>query len=164
MVRNTKTSRRAQLPTPREIRSARRNQQRRRSPPRPRPRPRPLRQQPPPPPVEPVVEEEEEEVEEEEEEIQPRRNTYCGTNRLHPNAANRGTRYECLKKGIWVGCNRIPVDNTLVDMPYARFDDERVYCGNGNQLPAGYTRLGASSDCFQIGVGVGKKRRARGLC
>ena len=164
MARNTTNSRRrAALPTPRDLRSARRSQrrQRRRSPPRPR------RRRQPPRPVEPLIpiQIEEVRVEEEEEEVQqPRRMTYCGTNSLHPNAANRGTRYECLRKGIWVGCNRIPVDNTLVDMPYARFDDERVYCGNENNLPAGYTRMGASSDCFQIGVGLGKKRRARGLC
>lgn len=159
MVRNTNNSRRrATLPTPRDIRSARRSQrQRRRSPPRPRPRPR-RRRAPPAVAVEEVIEQEEAP------QGQPREITYCGTNSLHPNAANRGTRYQCLKKGIWVGCNRIPVDNTLVDMPYARFDNERIYCGNQNNLPAGYTRLGASSDCFQIGVGLGKKRRARGLC
>jgi hypothetical protein len=94
----------------------------------------------------------------------PRRNIYCGNNRRHPNAENLGTRYECLRKGIGAGCYVIPVDLELNDYEYEAIDGVRLYCGRNVILPAGYTRLGNSAECFQIGRGIGMKKRAGGRC
>ena len=54
--------------------------------------------------------------------------------------------------------------NEIIARP-PRAHTERLYCGNAEQLPAGYTRFGTNHECMKIGVGVGvrmpeEKRRA----
>jgi hypothetical protein len=116
---------------------------------------------PPPSPIQ-----QEREQEEEDPPIQQRRNNniYCGNNRRHPNSRNLGTRYECLQKGIGTGCYVIPIDLTLNDYDYESIDGVRIYCGGNANLPPNYTRFGNSAECFQIGRGIGMKKRAGGRC
>jgi|JI6StandDraft_1071083.scaffolds.fasta_scaffold1314729_1 hypothetical protein len=82
---------------------------------------------------------------------------YCGNNRLHKPLVNgqvvKGTRYQCLKKGIAIGKNMEPDD---MDVDYAPIYNPRIFCGNGNILPDKYKRLGQPYECLQMGIGVGK--------
>jgi hypothetical protein len=89
---------------------------------------------------------------------------YCGNNRLHPDLQNgnaiQGTRYRCLQKGFGVGYHVIPLDVNML-LPYEPIYDEKIYCGNSDDLPQDYDRFGNLPSCFQKGVGVGKKKRAQ---
>lgn len=80
---------------------------------------------------------------------------YCGNN-ANVNIP-RGTRYQCLKKGIGVGKN-LPLDKDY-GIPYAPIVNRGVYCGNDAVLPPNYLIFGAPSECLQIGVGIGKQMR-----
>ena len=87
---------------------------------------------------------------------------YCGNNAEHPDLVNGrkvlGTRYQCLRKGIQRG-NALPVDPNFL-LPYTPIVPNTKYCGNRNDIPAGYTRFGGLYECYLSGVGVGKRLRA----
>ena len=87
--------------------------------------------------------------------------TYCGNNALYPGLIRgthyMGTRYDCFRKGIGRG-RRLPYDVNY-EGPYAPIDLTRVFCGNGAVVPAGYTRLGSSTECIQKGIAIGKRMR-----
>ena len=87
---------------------------------------------------------------------------YCGNNRVNEGLLNGsktlGTRYTCLKRGIGIGLH-LPYDREY-NGNYEPLYDEKIYCGNQENLPAGYDRFGSLSQCQARGVGVGKKLRA----
>lgn len=86
---------------------------------------------------------------------------YCGNNRLHPSVVNGnaiiGTRNRCFKRGFGRGYHS-PVDPDY-DFNYEPIDDRRIFCGNGNELPEGYDRLGNLPHCLLKGYGVGRRKR-----
>ena len=88
---------------------------------------------------------------------------YCGNNSQDPSLIAgdviRGTRYKCLKKGIGVGKNQDVDPKYLGD--YAPIDTRKIWCGNSDDLPAGYDRIGNLPHCLQKGIGVGKKQKAQ---
>lgn len=88
---------------------------------------------------------------------------YCGNNAQDPSLIAgdviRGTRYKCLKKGIGVGKNQDVDPKYLGD--YAPIDTRKIWCGNSDDLPAGYDRIGNLPHCLQKGIGVGKKQKAQ---
>uniref|UniRef100_A0A6C0LVC1 Uncharacterized protein n=1 Tax=viral metagenome TaxID=1070528 RepID=A0A6C0LVC1_9ZZZZ len=85
---------------------------------------------------------------------------YCGNNALDPSLANGqnivGTRYGCMKKGIGRGMH-MPVDPNYGN--YQPINNQKVYCGNGNNVPGGYVSHGTLPQCLTKGVGVGKRIR-----
>lgn len=87
---------------------------------------------------------------------------YCGNNRLHPDvtsgAKTIGSRYSCLRLGFGRAMNE-PV-NFRYAGPYRSIDNRKFYCGNKNQLPAGYSDFGTLTQCLQKGYGAGKKKKA----
>lgn len=87
---------------------------------------------------------------------------YCGNNRLNPNVvaglAEIGTNYRCLRKGFGAGFHS-PVDMSFLD-DYEPIDERKIYCGDNDDLPQGYDRIGNLPACFQKGFGVGKRQRA----
>jgi len=87
---------------------------------------------------------------------------YCGNNRLDRSivsgSAMVGTRYKCLKKGFGAGFYS-PVDLKFLE-PYSPFEQRRIYCGDKNVLPRGYTDFGSISACFRKGYGSGKRKKA----
>jgi hypothetical protein len=87
---------------------------------------------------------------------------YCGNNALDSDIVNGtsqlGTRYSCMRKGIGTGLN-LPYDAKYAGK-YEPIDNRKIYCGNGDNLPEGYDRLGNLSQCLQKGVAIGKRQRA----
>ncbi len=90
---------------------------------------------------------------------------YCGPNNNIPeNYDTKGTRYQCLRKGIGVGlhlpANRRPPgvlpDGTIIPLDPNR---ERWYCGNQVPHPAGYVGYATPYECLRKGVGVGLWKR-----
>jgi hypothetical protein len=81
---------------------------------------------------------------------------YCGNNRLDQRVIDGklviGNRYQCLRQGINKGLSLPPYSGS-----YDPIFKEKVYCGKKNVLPAGYDRFGSNSQCFQKGIGVGKR-------
>jgi hypothetical protein len=90
--------------------------------------------------------------------------TYCGNNLnysgLLAGTHVLGTNYQCMRKGIGVG-SHLPYDSAYAGA-YAPVDPRRFYCGNAAVPPAagGYLAVGSPSKCLQVGVGVGKVKRA----
>jgi hypothetical protein len=90
---------------------------------------------------------------------------YCGSNRLNPQlvgnggAKTIGSRNQCLRKGIGQGLN-MPVDLSY-NNPYQPIDPRRFYCGNNAVLPVGYSANGTLQQCFNTGVGVGRRQLAQ---
>lgn len=86
---------------------------------------------------------------------------YCGNNELDPRLVNGeitlGTRYKCLKKGIGRGMH-LPYDPSY-QQPYKPIDTTRIYCGDKDQLPPSYDRMGNLVHCLQRGIGIGKRIR-----
>ncbi|GHV58475.1 hypothetical protein AGMMS49579_26060 [Spirochaetia bacterium] len=86
--------------------------------------------------------------------------TYCGNNKLDSRVVNGSLkipneydgRYICFKKGIGKGKTLSPYIND----DYEPIFKEKVWCGKGD-LPEGYDRKGTFAQCYQKGVGVGKK-------
>ena len=87
---------------------------------------------------------------------------YCGNNRLHRDLLNNtkilGTRYKCLQIGIGKGTN-LPFDPDYLDA-YEPIDNTVIYCGNGDNLPQNYDKIGSISECLRKGIGIGKRQRA----
>ena len=85
---------------------------------------------------------------------------YCGNNALDPSLVNGqniiGTRYPCMQKGIGRGIH-MPVDPNYGN--YQPINNQKVYCGNANNLPGGYVSYGTLPQCLTRGVGIGKKIR-----
>nr|UOX61087.1 MAG: hypothetical protein DiTV3a_F13ORF2 [Diabrotica toursvirus 3a] len=75
---------------------------------------------------------------------------YCGDNFLHE---NKGTNYQCLRRGIGIGNNQ---DNLEVYLSDPEQIIEKVYCGTAEVLPRSYSRFGRRSECMRKGVGVGR--------
>ena len=86
---------------------------------------------------------------------------YCGNNRNHPSIKKQkiGNRYSCLKKGIGVG-KSLPYDKLYLIL-YKPIDKRKIYCGLSNKLPKQYDLFGSNQMCFQIGVGVGRRIKAK---
>jgi hypothetical protein len=90
---------------------------------------------------------------------------YCGSNSLNPQlvgnggAKTIGSRNQCLRKGIGQGLN-MPVDLSY-NNPYQPIDPRRFYCGNNAVLPVGYSANGTLQQCFNTGVGVGRRQLAQ---
>lgn len=105
-------------------------------------------------------EREEKEEKEEKEEMHEynynkKQQTYCGNNKNKLKGKRRGTRYECLRKGIGAGMHS-SLEN--FDPNYKPIHKKsNIYCGNNNVLPQGYDRMGLPSDCLRKGFGVGQK-------
>lgn len=87
---------------------------------------------------------------------------YCGNNASAPELLNGsaviGTRSRCLRKGFGAGYYS-PVSDEYLGA-YVPIDDRRFYCGDSEQLPAGYDDFATLSQCLQKGFGVGKMTRA----
>ena len=92
-----------------------------------------------------------------------RKPIYCGNNGAHPHLRSGkkivGTRYQCLQKGLNNGKN-MPIDPTFL-LPYRPIIKDKKYCGTKNNLPPGYDRFGGLHECYQMGVGVGKRETAK---
>jgi hypothetical protein len=90
---------------------------------------------------------------------------YCGSNSLNPQlVANGGvktigSRHQCLRKGIGQGLH-MPLDLGY-NSPYQAIDPRRFYCGDSAILPAGYTANGTLQQCFNTGIGVGRRQLAQ---
>jgi hypothetical protein len=90
---------------------------------------------------------------------------YCGSNSLNPQlVANGGvktigSRHQCLRKGIGQGLH-MPLDLGY-NSPYQAIDPRRFYCGDSAVLPAGYTANGTLQQCFNTGIGVGRRQLAQ---
>lgn len=91
-----------------------------------------------------------------------RQRIYCGNNALHPDlisgVAIAGSKFRCMKKGYGAGYYG-PIDLTVLN-DYRPIDDRKIYCGNKDNIPAGYDRHGNAPSCFQKGFYVGKRARA----
>jgi hypothetical protein len=89
--------------------------------------------------------------------------TYCGNNRANLDLVSGksvlGTRYKCMRKGIGMGLY-LPYDAQFGNH-YEPIDNTKVYCGNSDDLPIGYDRMGNLPNCLQKGVGVGKLQKAK---
>lgn len=83
-----------------------------------------------------------------------KKSIYCGNNKLHDKKVKRGTRYECLQKGIGVGLHS---DISNWDDKYEPIDTRKIYCGNESGTPNGYAYTGNAPMCLQKGIGIGKK-------
>lgn len=85
---------------------------------------------------------------------------YCGNNKKSPKLTTmrRGTKYECLKKGVGTGL-RMPLDEDFLG-EFAPIDKRKMYCGNKTKLPRGYSIMGSGPKCLAKGVGIGKRIRA----
>jgi len=88
---------------------------------------------------------------------------YCGNNRQSSKVRSGeqviGTRYGCLKKGIGVGMH-LPYDPEYAQR-FVPIDGRKIYCGELDQLPAGYDLFGSNSMCYFKGVGTGKAIKAK---
>lgn len=88
---------------------------------------------------------------------------YCGNNARNPSLLAgdvvRGTRYKCLRKGIGIGRNQDIDPDYLGE--YIPIDRRKIWCGNSDDFPDGYDRIGNLSQCLQKGIGVGKKQKAQ---
>ena len=87
---------------------------------------------------------------------------YCGNNKLNDTGKPMGTRYTCFKRGVGVGLH-LACDPSMTK-PFEPIFQDKIYCGNSKNLPAGYDRMGTLVNCAQKGVGVGKKIRAEKEC
>jgi len=87
---------------------------------------------------------------------------YCGNNAKHPSLlkgkAVIGTRYGCMLKGKQIGLSQ-PVDKSF-RKEYEPIDDRKVYCGEKDRLPDGYSHFGKLYECMLKGIGWGKREKA----
>lgn len=83
---------------------------------------------------------------------------YCGTQVQLPDGYDsRGTRYQCLRKGIGIGLHLV---NQAPPMRPAQ-PQPRLYCGNAPEAPNGYDGLATPYICLRKGVGVGLWKQQR---
>ncbi len=91
---------------------------------------------------------------------------YCGTKDPIPEGyTEKGTRYQCLRKGIGVGLH-LPAERiaALVERPPSSKDvakKPKTYCGNSEVLPPEYASFATPYACLRKGVGVGMWKRKR---
>lgn len=88
--------------------------------------------------------------------VEERPQVYCGTSLLLPDDYDVfGTRNKCLKKGVGIGMGAS--DSTRQEFLYKPYvpKPEKLYCGDAEVLPAGYTGFGDLSVCLKKGVGAG---------
>ena len=87
---------------------------------------------------------------------------YCGNNRrsrkLTSGRYTIGDRLSCLRKGVYIGQNQ-PYDEEYAG-DFEPITNRKLFCGHSNTLPEGYDDFGNNSECFRIGVGVGKRKKA----
>lgn len=82
---------------------------------------------------------------------------YCGDGNTLPSDYDiMGSRNACLKKGIGIGMS-MPDSyrDEYLERPPKPAPTERLYCGNSEELPAGYDGFDTRSNCLRRGVGVG---------
>jgi len=88
---------------------------------------------------------------------------YCGNNAEDPDLKQgrkkRGTRYECLQKGIGVGLS-LPFDDKY-SKKYVPIDRRKIWCGKSNKLPDDYDLMGSTGMCYTKGVGIGRSIKAK---
>ena len=77
----------------------------------------------------------------------------------------RGTRYECMRKGFGVGYYILETDADF-NMPYEPADDIRFCCADRRLTQAqlvglNYDRFGNLAECYRKGVGAGRRKKAR---
>lgn len=90
---------------------------------------------------------------------------YCGPKQNIPDEYDsRGTRYQCLRKGIGVGLH-LPKDRRPPGLAPDGTrtpqdpDREKKYCGNKNPHPSEYDDFATPYECLRKGVGVGLWQR-----
>jgi len=79
---------------------------------------------------------------------------YCGPDtQLPPGYTRFGTNFECMKKGYGI-CkyNRKLGSRYHLSQPLDP-NRPRFFCGNGDQAPPGYNRLGRREECLRKGYG-----------
>jgi hypothetical protein len=103
---------------------------------------------------------------------------YCGTADPIPEGyTDKGTRYQCLRKGIGVGLH-LPAERiaALVERPSSpsleknatkpsvakpSITKPKTYCGTSEVLPPEYASFATPYACLRKGVGVGMWKRKR---
>lgn len=96
----------------------------------------------------------------------PRRGSpiYCGNNARDPDLRSgrktKGTNNTCFKKGFGVGYYVLPFDNKYAGR-YVPIDARKIYCGDKPNLPEGYDLKGNLANCYRIGVGAGRAKKAK---
>jgi len=82
---------------------------------------------------------------------------YCGDEEFLPREYDFiGTRNKCLKKGVGVGMGMPDAKrNEFLARERPPDNGERIYCGDKEQLPEGYTSFGTKTRCMKKGVGIG---------
>lgn len=87
---------------------------------------------------------------------------YCGTQeQLPPEYTAKGTRYQCLRKGVGVGLH-LPRERIDALKEGGDKNKPKTYCGNSQVLPPDYVSFATPYACLRKGVGVGmwtQKRR-----
>ena len=81
---------------------------------------------------------------------------YCGADLILPEDYDIfGSRNKCLKKGVGIGMGES--DSKRQEFMYKPYIPKpgKIYCGDKDQLPAGYTSFGNLQECLKKGVGVG---------
>jgi len=93
---------------------------------------------------------------------------YCGDNADfdHEIYDVMGTRNKCLKKGVGIGMT-LPDSqrDEFMAKEYVPNPDVKLYCGDKEDLPAGYSGFATKTQCLRKGVGIGlimpqEKRRS----
>lgn len=91
------------------------------------------------------------------ENVAERPEIYCGDSTTLPSDYDEmGTRAVCLRKGIGLGMS-LPDSQraTYLAKPPKPAPEQRLYCGNAEELPEGYDGFDTLSNCMRRGVGVG---------
>lgn len=91
------------------------------------------------------------------ENIEERPQIYCGDSTTLPSDYDEmGTRAICLRKGIGLGMS-IPDGQraTYLAKPPKPAPEQKLYCGNAEEVPQGYDGFDTLSNCMRRGMGVG---------
>lgn len=90
------------------------------------------------------------------------RKIYCGNNKLYKGLLTGthrlGTRYECFRKGYGIGIHQdinVNESNVLRENNYEPIDERKMYCGNKERLPRGYSFMGNTILCLDKGKRFG---------
>src|SRR5271156_6128630 len=83
---------------------------------------------------------------------------YCGDDKiLAQGYTDHGTRYQCLRKGFYVGTMLEKEARSKGKTKFVKRTPNKkpkIFCGN-KTLPNGYTRYGTRFECLRRGVGAG---------